>query len=152
MPINSSVRLSLASCCCALASGCELLQPEVVVVNALAEPAQICCLSIRGCFWPEILAAGDSTAPQRCLPGSDRVHFKRFDAQSYLNKVLEDYAEEPENFEPVDDRVGFRLPTPLWYAYQTSTVFEIDYGGFYLLKVETDSIEQDFSVPGPYGH
>ena len=132
--------------------GCALLQPEVAVVNALPEPAQICCLSISGCFWPEILAPGDSTAPQRCLPGSDRVHFKRFDAQAYLNKVLEDYQEEPENFEPVEDRIGFRLPTPLWYNYQTVRAFEIDYGGFYLFRVEADSIEQDFSAPGPYGH
>lgn len=134
------------------AAACELMQPEVVVQNDLPEPAQICCVSVSGCYWPEILAPGQATSPQRCLPGSDRVHFKRFDAQSYLNKVLEDFEEEPENFEPVADRVGFRLPTPLWFNYQTVESFDLEYGSFALMRIEAGSIEQDFSAPGPYGH
>ncbi len=128
------------------------MQPQVTVVNGLGEPVQIARISFSGCFWPDILAPDEATSPQRCLPGSDRVHFKRFDAQSYLNKALEDYEKEPENFEPAADRVGFRLPTPLWFNYQTSESFSVEYGGFYLLRVQPGSIEQDFSAPGPYGH
>ena len=69
--------------------GCELVQPEVVVENGLAAPVQISQISFSGCSWQAILAPGETTAPQRCLPGADRVHFKRFDAQSYLTGVLE---------------------------------------------------------------
>lgn len=133
-------------------TACELVQPEVVVENALPEPAQICCLSISGCYWPDILAPGKTTSPQRCLPGADRVHFKRFDVQSYLDKVLENYQKNPEDFEPVGDRVGFRLPTPLWFNYQTLETFDLEYGSFVVLRIEAGSIEQDFSAPGPYGH
>lgn len=136
----------------ALAGGCELVQPEVVVDNGLGQPVQITAISFSGCRWQGILAPGEASAPQRCLPGSDRVHFKRFDAQSYFDRAIEDFEENPEEYEPTADRVGFRLPTPLWYNYQTREAFEVDYGGFYRLRVEPDSIEQDFSVPGPYGH
>jgi hypothetical protein len=135
-----------------LAAGCELVQPEVVVENGLDEPVLITELSFSGCRWRTILAPGDTTAPQRCLPGADRVHFKRFDAQSYLAGVIEDQQEHPQDYPPSDDRIGFRLPTPLWYAYQTRGSFEVDYGEFHVLRVEPNSIEQDFSVPGPYGH
>jgi hypothetical protein len=77
-----------------------------------------------------VLAYGEATTSQRCLPGEDRVHFKKLDVTQA--------AASPDT-------------APTWFNYQTSAEETADYGGFYLLTVTLD-MEQDFSIPGPYGH
>jgi hypothetical protein len=119
-------RLSLALSLLTLA-GCDLAYPEVVVVNGTAAQVQLRNLSFNGCAWDTVLAQGEATSPGRCLPGEDRVHFEKFDA----GKVSD---------------------VPTWFAYQTVTVHRVDYGEFHVFEVTVDDMEQDFSVPGPYGH
>ncbi len=136
----------------AILAGCELLNPEVVVRNDLGAPVQIRELSFNGCVWPVLLAPGESTSPCACPPGVERVRFKRFDAQAYVNEILEVIARGGHGYPRSDDRVGVRLPTPLWFSYRTRSPFALGYGDFQVLRVLPDEIEEDFDVPGPYGH
>jgi hypothetical protein len=122
---------------CAGGAGCDLAYPEVVVVNQTAPHFQLRNLSFNGCLWDTVLAHGESTAPARCLPGDDRVHFERFDAAAY------DTRREPDSSEH---------PVPLWFNYQTRTQYRVGYGEFRVFHITLDDLEQDFSVPGPYGH
>lgn len=132
------LRLALASMLVAavFCAGCDNVYPEVVVVNTTREGFLIRNPSFNGCLWNTVLAYGESTSPQRCLPGSDRVHFKKFDASSY-NSVLPD---------------GGAEATPRWFNYQTVSDHQVDYGDFESIEIKLEDIEQDFSVPGPYGH
>ena len=41
---------------------------------------------------------------------------------------------------------------PNWFNYQTISVKKVDYGGFQVFEITLGDMEQDFSVPGPYGH
>jgi len=111
-------------------AGCDLAYPEVVVVNGTREQLQLRNLSLNGCVWNAVLAYGEASSSGRCLPGMDRVHFERFDVGGYASTS--------------------NIPT--WFNYQTLTVHRVDYGGFYVIEITADDMEQDFSVPGPYGH
>jgi hypothetical protein len=118
--------------------GCDLTYPEVVVVNNTAEHVLLAEVSFNGCRWNGVLGFGDATEPRRCLPGSDRVHVKKFDADS---------VPEPDAMDP-----GLQDPVPRWFAYRTVTTWEAGAGDFRVIEVVLDDLEQDFSVPGPYGH
>lgn len=134
------------------ATSCELINPEVVVQNQLDTPVQIRDLSFNGCKWSVVLAYGESTSVCNCMPGSDRLHFKKFDAQSYFNKILEEIESGEHEYEPTNDRIGVKLPTPLWFNYRTKTIIDVEYGSFNLIEILPNDIEQDFDTPGPYGH
>jgi hypothetical protein len=108
-----------------LVAGCDLVDPEVVVVNLTSADLQLGDLSYSGCAWPTVLTYGEATSVGRCLPGDDRVHFKKLDLSAAI---------------------------PLWFPYQTATAHRVDRGDFMIIEITLDDIEQDFSVPGPYGH
>ena len=118
-----------------LASACDLAYPEVVIENRLGEKIQAKDISWGGCLWSGVLRYGETTSIDRCLPGDDRVRFKKFDAGSYEAGKSQD-----------DDHV------PLWYNYQTATLKRADYGDFSTFVLTVDDWEQDFTVPGPFGH
>jgi hypothetical protein len=47
---------------------------------------------------------------------------------------------------------GLVNTVPIWFNYQTISTKHVDYGEFRIFTITLDDIEQDFSVPGPYGH
>ncbi|MBU1219169.1 hypothetical protein KKF34_17475 [Myxococcota bacterium] len=117
-------------------SACEDVYPEVVIVNKTRHDVLIKDISYNGCIWSGVLAYGEATAPQKCLPGSDRVHFKKFTATTY-----EEYDEDA--LEPL---------TPTWFNYMTTRSYDASTLDFYLIEIDLEGLEQDFSAPGPYGH
>ena len=139
--------------------GCDLAYPEVVVINRTGEHILIKNASFSGCVWDGVLSYGDATAPGRCLPGEDRVHFKKYDAESYCQAQAEDRTLEgvcpcERDTSTADAGVDTDLidEEPRWFNYQTLSVRRVDYGDFRIFEITLDDIEQDFSVPGPYGH
>jgi hypothetical protein len=109
-----------------LIGACDLAYPEVAVRNETAEHYLVRNVSFNGCLWDAVLGYGEATSPGQCLPGADRVHFQRLDTRA-------------------DGE-------PLWFAYQTVAEIEAEAGEFHLLEIRLGEIEQDFGVPGPYGH
>ncbi len=142
----------------AFAAGCEEMYPEVVVTNTIDEHILIRNVSMNGCKWEDMLAYEDSTSPGRCLPGSDRIHFQKFDPKTYCEEQVDDATIDGlcfcnEEDRPEDDPMdsGLINEEPMWFNYQTKQTFDIE-GGFHLFELTLDDMEQDFSVPGPYGH
>lgn len=118
---------TLAVLVLSLAAGCDLAYTEVVVVNRTAEHVLLRNPSFNGCVWAAVLGYGETTFPGRCLPGEDHVHFQMLDLPA------------------LEDR-------PLWFNYRTISTRRVEYGDFVVLEVTLDDTEQDFDVPGPYGH
>ncbi|HET6438581.1 MAG TPA: hypothetical protein VFG59_11000 [Anaeromyxobacter sp.] len=116
--------------CAALWTSCDVAYPEVVVSNYWGAHVLIRSPSFNGCVWNVTLAFGESTAPGQCLPGSDHVHFQKLD----LDEEASDQG------------------VPVWFNYETISVKSVGYGTFHEFDVESNDVEQDFSVPGPYGH
>jgi len=142
---------------CLAAAGCDLAYPEVVVTNQTAETMELRRVSFNGCAWEGVLAFGDSTSPGRCLPGEDRVHLQRLDAAAYCRDQAEDGA--IADLCPCDENEGGAGPLeegtdakPMWFNYQTVDAKTVRYGEFYRFEITLAELEQDFSVPGPYGH
>jgi hypothetical protein len=141
-------------------AGCDLAYPEVAVVNHTQDTILIKNASFNGCIWEAVLANGDTSSPGRCLPGSDRVHFQKYDAAKYCREQAKDGA--LPGVCPCDGGAsaqrdagvmeGLVNTVPTWFNYQTITVKHVDYGKYYLFEITLDDMEQDFSVPGPYGH
>ena len=135
--------------------GCDLGYPEVVVVNRMGEHVLIRDPSFGGCVWNAVLGHGDTTVTGRCLPGEDRVHFKKFDAEAYCRDQAEDGTLPgvcPCDGEPGEPDPALTNEVPAWFNYQTVSTRRADYGDFVVIEITADDIEQDFSVPGPYGH
>lgn len=137
--------------------GCDLAYPEVVIVNKTAGHIQLRDLSFNGCAWDTVLAFGETTSIGRCLPGEDRVHFEKLDVAAYCRQQAED--DTIDGVCPCDGGVpdagsdgGQVNMVPTWFNYQTVSLRRTGYGGFHLFEVTLDDMEQDFSVPGPYGH
>lgn len=159
--------LVMASSVVAL-SACDFRSPEVVVVNEMSERVLLRALSFQGCKWDDVLVFGASTTPDRCLPGDDKVHFQRLDIDTYCSEELDDDAglrpcgaasaseapgggaSAPEA--PGGGAGGSRSTTPLWFNYQTVSTEHAAYDQFHVFRITQDNVEQDFSVPGPYGH
>ena len=138
-------------------SGCDLAYPEVVIVNTTGEQIQLRDLSFNGCVWDTVLAFGETTSVRRCLPGEDRVHFKKLDAAAYCRQQAEDGT--IDGLCPCDGGVpdagskqGLTNTVPTWFNYQTVSTQTAGYGELRVFEINLDDIEQDFSVPGPYGH
>lgn len=119
------------------APGCDLDYPEVVVVNRIAADVVMRDPGFNGCRWNVTLNFGDSTVPKPCLPGNDRVHFQKLDLRKYADGLA---------------AAGDDGPQPLWFNYQTVSVKKVGDGDFRVFEVTADDLEQDFSIPGPYGH
>ncbi|MBM4396602.1 MAG: hypothetical protein FJ087_13055 [Deltaproteobacteria bacterium] len=66
----------------------------------------------------------------RVCTSCDRVHFSRLDVARHADGGRE----------------------PVWFAYRTTAAHEAAHGDFLVIEVRADGIEQDFDVPGPYGH
>lgn len=139
--------------------GCEALYPEVIVINEIDEAALVKDVSFSGCLWDEVLAFGEASSPGRCLSGEDRVHFARLDATSYCREQVDDGTipelcycdpEEAPAEDPLDS--GLINETPQWFNYQTLTSYRAGSGDLLIVRLTLDGMEQDFSVPGPYGH
>jgi hypothetical protein len=140
--------------------GCDLVYPEVAVVNKTSDPILIKNLSFNGCVWDTVLANDVATSPGRCLPGEDHIHFQKLDAEEYCQEQAQDGT--LAGVCPCDGGVaasrdggiseGLVNTVPTWFNYQTVTVKKVDYGNFYLFEITLDDMEQDFSVAGPYGH
>lgn len=139
---------------------CELAYTEVAVVNLIDEDVLISQVSFNGCKWEESIAFGEATSPGRCLPGTDSVHFKKLDGHSYCSEQVEDGSIDelcycdPEDAPPDDEPVdpGLINQQPMWFSYKTISVKEVSWGSFQVFYLRADDIEQDFEVPGPYGH
>jgi len=140
---------------CALAvslCGCQALEPEVAVCNLLGDPVQVTDISFQECFWPVILSPDECTSPCACHPGSGRARFRRFDVQWFVNEIIDSAEEGILELDPADDRIGWKLPAPIWHTYMTSENFTVDYGDFRRIDLLGGGIEQDFEAPGPHGH
>ena len=142
-----------------LLAGCDYAYPEVVVVNELGEAVLVRSVSFNGCKWDEMLAHEQATSPGRCLPGEDRVHFQRFDAATYCREQVDDgnlpglCSCDGEDVNPTDPfDLGIISQNPLWFNYQTVSSKQVEYGSFDRFVLRQNDLEQDFSVPGPYGH
>jgi len=121
-----------------LPAACDVDYPEVVVVNRIAADVVIRNPSFNGCRWNVTLNYGDATAPRRCLPGRDKVHFQKLDLGMVFQQ-WEDTQGEPSAL--------------LWFNYQTVAEWSVDAGDFRVIDVTGGAaLEQDFSIPGPYGH
>jgi len=120
------VRAALIAALCLALAACDLAYPEVVVENRIGEAVLLRSPSFNGCAWSTVLGDGEATAPGWCLPGSDHVHFQKLG---------------------VTDG-----GTPTWFNYQTISTRRVGYGDFGVFEITSDDLEQDFSIPGPYGH
>jgi hypothetical protein len=161
--MNTMTRLGLffilVPASCLLSVSCDLASPEVAVVNMTDEHILLRNVSFNGCRWNTVLAYQESTSPGRCLPGEDRVHVEKFDPKTYCREQVEDgtiddlcFCDEEDR--PGDDPMdpGLINEEPMWFNYQTVSVKRVDYGEFHVFEITLDDLEQDFSVPGPYGH
>ena len=150
-------RTCLAAGAGLLLATCTSLEPEVVVVNLTAERIMLRNPSFSGAAWDVVLRYGEATPPQRCLAGSDRVHFQKFDPYGYCRTQLEYGLADPlcpcdTSRTETDTDSTIITPTPIWYNYQTTSIYAADRGDFLVFEIRLADMEQDFSVPGPYGH
>jgi len=176
--LKNCARLIALGWLCLLAAGCDLAYPEVVIVNRTAEHLLIKNPSFSGCVWNRVLRFGDATSPGRCLPGEDRVHFQKLDVRAYCAElyeidgdaglclcatdgfdvdgggVVDGAVAETRSDAGVDGDEEAELldAVPTWFNYQTVGKKRVEYGQFRLFEIELHDLEQDFSVPGPYGH
>ena len=138
-------------------TSCDAAYPEVVVVNKVSKSVQLRNMSFNGCIWDTVIGFEEATSPARCLPGSDRVHFQKQDVASYCREQAEDGTIDgvcPCDAGAADRETDTELinETPFWFNYQTVTVHRVEYGSTYRFEIIASDLEQDFSVPGPYGH
>jgi hypothetical protein len=157
MKLKNTLGISLAL---ALGVGaCDLAYPEVVVINRTYEHVMLKNLSFNGCVWNTVLAYDETTSPGHCLPGSDRVHFLKLDAESYCLEQAEDGTIDGLCLSDAHDGgadggidPGLVNEEPTWFNYQTISAKSVDYGDFRIFEIVLDDMEQDFSASGPGGH
>lgn len=136
-------------------SGCGMLEPEIVVVNNIAPQILVRNPSFNGVVWNTVLRYGEATSSQRCLQGDGRVHFQKFDAHNYCQRqgeygLIDSMCMCDSSWLSNDTDVISE--TPLWFNYRTIASTETAYGSFQVIELKLEDMEQDFSVPGPYGH
>jgi hypothetical protein len=138
-----------------LFSACQMVEPEVVVINKISPRILVRNPSFNGVVWNTILSYGEATSPRQCLRGEGRVHFQKFDAYTYCRHqaeygLIDSICMCDTSWLSNDTDVISQ--TPLWYNYQTIAATDAVYGSFHVIELKLDDMEQDFSVPGPYGH
>ena len=135
--MNATRGLVMLPAVICLLSACDADYPEVVIANQIAADVVIRDPSFNGCRWNVTLNFGDHSVPKHCLPGEDKVHFQKLDLGKYSQELAAG---------------GTDVPEPMWFNYQTVSVKSVDEGDFRVFDVTADDLEQDFSIPGPYGH
>lgn len=134
---------------------CDYLQPEVVIVNNTAEHILIKNPCFNGTIWNTVLAYGEATSPRRCMDGPGKVHFQKFDAFQYCREQQEDGTIDslcPCDTAHLTIDSGLINTTPFFFNYQTLSTIDAVGNDYIVIELKLDDIEQDFSVPGPYGH
>lgn len=111
----------------ASALSCEDLHPVVAVRNGFdsASGVQVANIRFNGCVWPGVLAPGETTSFQVCLPGAGRVLFDKFDPTS---------------------------PTLGWQGRRSATVFDLGALRSCTITLGPDEDERDTEAPGSHGH
>ena len=140
---------------CLLLTSCERMQPEVVIVNKIAEHVLVGNPSFNGCVWNTVLVYGEATSPRRCLVGEGRAHFRKFDAFNYCREQKNDGTIDglcPCDTMLVPEDSGLINTTPFFFNYQTISITDAQTGDIIIIELHADDVEQDFSKPGPYGH
>jgi hypothetical protein len=132
---NRRAALSVLAALALASSACDLRYPELVVVNRIAIGIQVRDPSFNGCIHRGVLGYGEASPVLTCPPGDGRVHFQKLDVGAYAG-----------------DGDGEEPTPPLWFNYQTSSSRRTESGDFAVFELTADDMEQDFSVPGPYGH
>ncbi len=131
------------------------MQPEVVVINKIAPQVLIKNPCINGIVWNTVLKYEEATSPRRCMRGQGKVHFQKFDPYAYCVRQVEygliDTLCMCDTAAAIKDS-SIISATPLWYNYQTISSTNVSSGGYSIIEITLDDMEQDFSVPGPYGH
>jgi hypothetical protein len=136
-------------------SGCQMMEPEVVVINRIAPQILVSNPSFNGTVWNTVLRYGDATPPRRCMHGEGRVHFRKFDAHNYCRRqaeylLIDSICMCDSSWRSDDtDVIGSE---PLFFNYQTISTTDALYGSFQVIELTLDNMEQDFSAPGLYGH
>jgi hypothetical protein len=128
----------------AIGLGCAACEdPEVRIENGLRESsipvpegglAEIRDLSFRGCRWEYELGAGRRTGACRAMAGEGFVFFER-----RWRLVAEE--------EQADAATVVQ-----WFRFRTRTAFRVGYGESHVLRIEPDSMVEDFSSSGPAPH
>jgi hypothetical protein len=137
------------------AIACQMADPEVVIVNNIAEDVMVRDPSFGGTVWNTVLRYGEATTPRRCLRGDFQVHFKKI--------AMHDYCRMQAKYRLIDSLcmcdsswissdTDIVDATPNWFNYQTISSREAGYGDFLIIELTGGDMEQDFSAPGPYGH
>ncbi|MBN2035799.1 MAG: hypothetical protein JW768_03575 [Chitinispirillaceae bacterium] len=152
--VNTVIRLFFCLLTAFMVS-CQLMEPEIVVVNNIAPDVMVRDPSFGGIVWNTVLAYGQATPPRRCLSGGHRVHFKKIGMFEYCRDQARygqidslcmcDSSWASSDTDIIDS-------TPLWFNYQTISSREAGCGDFIVFELTSSDMEQDFSVPGPYGH
>lgn len=135
--------------------GCTQLEPEIVIVNKIGEEFLIVDPSFNGAIWNTVLRYNQATSPQRCMPGKDNVHFKKYDAYSYCRKVtkynlIDSLCMCDSSWVSNDTDIVDAIP--IFFNYKTKEIYEAVWTKFLVIEITKENMEQDFSVPGPYGH
>jgi len=140
---------------------CDLAYPEIVVVNRTDPQILLRRVSFNGCLWDETLGYGSATSPRQCLPGEGYVHFQRFDVRRFCQKAAKDGTidgiccsdDSAQDCGPDKIRGSALIhEEPVWFNYRTVRVLSADYYDHHIVEITMGDMEQDFSVPGPYGH
>ncbi len=131
------------------------MYPEVVVINKLGPAFMMKDISAGGCIYEGVVGYEKATAPMHCLPGNFRVTFKRINLEKYCQTQTEygnlDGLCLCDGGTPNAD-TDIISKEPLWYNYMTRTEYRFERGESYIIEIPPDAVDQDFTVPGPYGH
>lgn len=134
---------------------CQMVEPEVVIVNKIAPEVLVRNPSFNGVVWNTVLRYGEATAPDRCLRGDGTVHFQKFDAHKYCRSQVEYGLIDSLcmcDSSWISHDTDVISSTPLWFNYKTIKSTDATYCGFQVIELTAEDMEQDFSVPGTYGH
>jgi hypothetical protein len=131
------------------------MEPEVAIVNNIAPEVLVRNPSFNGVVWNTVLRYGEATSPERCLGGEGNAHFQKFNAHSYCRRqseygLIDSICMCDSSW--VSDDTDVISATPLWFNYKTMRSTDARYGSYQRIELRADDMEQDFSVPGPYGH
>lgn len=134
---------------------CQMTDPEVVVMNDIAEDVMVRDPAFGGTVWNTVLRYGETTTPRRCMRGDFRVHFKKLSVHDYCRmqakyRLIDSICLCDSSWISSDTDIICSVPN--WYNYRTLSSQEAGFGDFLIFKLSGGDMEQDFSVPGPYGH
>ena len=148
----------IAAAAAVCSAACDAAYPEVVIVNDIGPGISVKSVGYNGCKWDEILEYGEASKPHKCLPGEGAITFEKLGpltcyegADRYKFKCFEEWEVSGASVseDVADDLLDART---MWFNYVTTSQKSVDYGEFHVFTITARDMEQDFSVPGPYGH